>query len=206
MLTIKNAMGKVAVVYNDNFEAEIPITKSVAVSEEDLGGSNVIYIKFFSLKGEQQSSHFDVKRAFNRRWVAEAYNESVFPTVAELDVSGISEVTLLEEDALMPSLVMFFKKITLKKIKIVSEGNDLKNVKYFFANEKDRKRFARFLRRESAFILPITAILCLGVCFMPQIFFENGIGTGVGSLLLTGILACISVNDLYYLHFAKKRD
>ena len=204
MLSIKNSMAKVAVIYNDNFEVEIPIHKHAVISDEEIGGSNIIYIKFFSLKDEQQSTHFDAKRAFNRRLVVEAWNESVFPTVAEIDINGISELTLLEEDAFMPSLIMFFKKITLKKIRILSGGNECKNVKYSFVNEKDRKRFARFLRWESAFIVPLTAISILGACFAPNVFFENGIGEGIGSLLLIGLCVCVSVNDLYYLHFARK--
>ena len=156
MITIKNQTEKVIVVENQHVHIEIPIGETVEIPKEKLQGDDYLFCRFFSARGEKTTVDFGMKNdGLNKRWYAYYENKSSFPMVTKLPI-GNRDTLYLKEEMVDLRVILLFKVVVLRRITAASD-QEPSNEEYQFFNVRDKKRFAKLMRK-LLFFLPIALI------------------------------------------------
>ena len=159
MKTIVNYTDKVVVVSNRYFSKEIPIHRSVAISDSEMNGDYMFKFHYFSLKKqskplveETSKSYVGGRYYLNIAW----YSETHLPMQTEVNTEAYDRIELTDKT---PKFLFLSRPFRMTVLEQVGVKNHKAKQHFSFVHASEQKRFLRYLFTEMAVIL-----LLVGAC------------------------------------------
>ena len=155
MKTITNKSNFVIVVTNGFVSKEIPIHGQEIIQDDEINGTYLFDIQFFSKKQMKTDNNLEMVRTCGNCHGLWFESSTVIPMKTAVDLLECSEIIVKDEKIEFHFLTVIFKKISLIKPHV----NDCPcEKKMIFVNDKDKKYFLRSLLIEliiTFFLFPI---------------------------------------------------
>lgn len=200
-MTINNKTGKVITVYNKYFTRDIVIDEIAEITDDELNGDYRLKIRYTTLREELEWFEFDCVKSLSKNVVSLDHYSDI-PIALVFDLRGVSEAVFENDDLLLPLLLMCFKKTTLKCIKCVADGNELKNCDGHFLSAKEKKIPLRWLKAEMFFIVPFTIVMIFSAPYDFSTF--EAIPTTLFTIFVNIYLFALSAYQIYTYKTVKK--
>ena len=141
-MQINNQSEFVIVVSNNYFNAEIPASQSITISEDDINKDRKFEFKFFSKKKKETENEFYTEHTFGNRYGIGFRSCTSVPMRTIVDIGNSTEIIVKDDSVEFHFLTLIFKTISLKKLSV---ENYRWTQKLFFVNDNERRYFLKWL-------------------------------------------------------------